>query len=311
MDKFYAMTRDTVFKLMFVNHPQLLKNLVAEFLNLKLDDITEFYITNPELYPEELGKKFSRLDIHMIVNGQRVDLEVQVEDEGNYPERSLYYWAKDFSAGLNESEDYSALPKTIVISILGFNMFPDPKKFYHEFQCLEVSTHIPLTDKQVLYYYELKKLPPLSDADNVRDLWLKLFSAKTREEIDEIAQMGVPIMSDAIQTYFKVTKSDELANLERMRVKRGHDEAQALKTAEQRGEARANKIWQKKHNALQKEQQSLQKKQQALQKEQQALQKEQQALQKEQQVLQNAVADKDTRIAELEALLQAQADRGN
>ena len=54
--KFYAMTRDTVFKLMFVNHPQLLKNLIAEFLNLKLEDITEFYITNPELYPEEIGK---------------------------------------------------------------------------------------------------------------------------------------------------------------------------------------------------------------------------------------------------------------
>ena len=136
---------------------------------------------------------------------------------------------------------------------------------------------------------ELKKLPPLSDADNVRDLWLKLFNAKTREEVDEIAQMGVPIMSDAIQTYFKVTKSDELANLERMRVKRGHDEAQALKTAEQGGAARANKIWQKKHGALQKEHNTLQEKQQ---------------------ILQNVVADKDTRIAELEALLSAQADFG-
>ncbi|MCL2222917.1 MAG: hypothetical protein FWB92_11420, partial [Oscillospiraceae bacterium] len=38
---FYAMTRDTVFKLMFVNHPELLRKLVAEFLELKLSDITD------------------------------------------------------------------------------------------------------------------------------------------------------------------------------------------------------------------------------------------------------------------------------
>jgi len=283
-NKFYAMTRDTVFKLMFVNHPELLRKLVAEFLELKLRDITEFHITNPELYPDEFGKKFSRLDIHMIVNGQRVDLEVQVEDEGNYPERSLYYWAKDFAAGLNESEDYSELPKTIVISILGFNMFHDSTKYYHEFQCLEVTTHMPLTDKQVLYYYELKKLPTVDSVCNIRDLWLKLFSARTEEDIAEIEKMGVPIMNEAIRTYFKVTASDELANLERIRTKRGHDEAQALKNAEQRGEKRGEKRGAK----------------------------------KERQLWQNVVADKDslladrdTKIAELEAMIQSQADSTN
>ncbi|MDR0446916.1 MAG: Rpn family recombination-promoting nuclease/putative transposase, partial [Oscillospiraceae bacterium] len=34
----------------------------------------------------------------MNINGKRVDLEVQVSDEHDYPERSLYYWSREYSA---------------------------------------------------------------------------------------------------------------------------------------------------------------------------------------------------------------------
>jgi len=56
----------------------------------------------------------------MTVNEQKVDLEVQVSDEGNYPERSLFYWAREFSTAINEGDDYALLPRTIIISIFGF-----------------------------------------------------------------------------------------------------------------------------------------------------------------------------------------------
>jgi len=244
----YTLKTDTLFKLLFTKYPDLLRRLVAELLSLQYEEIKEFNITNPEILPELLGNKFCRLDINMIVNGQKVDLEVQVADEGNYPERSLYYWAREFSSGLNEGEDYSSLPRTIIISILGFNQFPDPKKFHSEYQCLETTTKKPLTDKMVLHYYELKKLPPLDSADNSRDLWLKLFKAETEEELTEIEKMGVPIMSEAIVAYRNIAASPELREVERMRSKASHDEAQALKNAEQRGEKRgekrANEKWQ-------------------------------------------------------------------
>ena len=100
-------------------------------------DIIDFGVINPEISPEELGKKFCRLDINMTANGQKLDLELQIFDEGNYPERSLFYWAREYSTGIDEGQDYALLPRTIVISILGFNQFPDPEKFHHEFQCLE------------------------------------------------------------------------------------------------------------------------------------------------------------------------------
>jgi len=127
---------------------------------------------------------------------------------------------------------------------LGFNQFQDPNKFHWEFQCLEVTTHEPLTDKQVLHFYELKKLPPLNSNDSGRDLWLKLFRAETEEELKEIEKLGVPIMSEALQAYRHVTASDKFIQLEKAISKARHDEAQALSNAEQRGAENERQKWQ-------------------------------------------------------------------
>ena len=144
----------------------------------------------------------------MIVNGQKVDLEVQVADE------------------------------------VGFNQFPDPDKFYHEFQCLEVTTHQPLTDKMVLQFYELDKLPPLDDNEGEgKNLWLQLFNAETEEELAEIEKLGVSVMNEALQAYRHVSASDEFIVMERMRSKARHDEAQALNHARQQAIEERDEHW--------------------------------------------------------------------
>ncbi|MDR1732726.1 MAG: Rpn family recombination-promoting nuclease/putative transposase, partial [Synergistaceae bacterium] len=94
----HTLMNDILFKMLFVQYPELLRVLAAVLLDIKHESITEFTVTNPEIPPESLGEKFCRLDVNMIVDGQRVDLEVQTGDEGDYPERSLYYWARDFSS---------------------------------------------------------------------------------------------------------------------------------------------------------------------------------------------------------------------
>jgi hypothetical protein len=43
--------------------------------------------------------------------------------------------------------------------------------------------------------------------------------------------MGLPIMSEAVKAFRHVSASTELQNMERMRSKAGHDEAQALQHA--------------------------------------------------------------------------------
>ena len=94
----------------------------------------------------------------MMVNGQLVDLELQVRDEKDYPERVLYYWAREYSSSLPVSGNYINLPRTVVISIINFNQL-DCQEFHSEFRPLEVTRHELLTDKMSLHFFELPKLP--------------------------------------------------------------------------------------------------------------------------------------------------------
>jgi len=230
----YTFKNDTLFKMVFVKYPKLLKRLVAQVLGIPLESIEEFVITNSEMPPEVIGDKFCRLDINMIVNGQRVDIEIQVSDEGDYPDRSLYYWAREFSSALVEGEEYRKLPRTIIISIVAFDML-DCEEFHSEYQVLEVTRHTPLTDKQVLHFYELPKLPEVENGDDELKLWLTLFNAETEEDLMKIEAMGVDVMSEAIVAYRQVSATEEFKEIERLRSRTRHNEASALGHARREG----------------------------------------------------------------------------
>jgi len=199
-----------------VQYQELLKRLVAELLSIRFESIGEFVIINPNIPPDVVGDKDCRLDINMTIDGQRVDLEIQVSNEGDYPERSLYYWAREYSSVLGEGGAYSDLPRVIVISILAFKLF-DCAEFHSEFQPLEVARHTPLTDRMSLHYFELPKLPEEVRPDDELKLWLSLFKAETEEELSKLNAMGVPVIQDAINAYHKVTATDEFRELEKQR----------------------------------------------------------------------------------------------
>jgi len=226
----YTFKTDTLFKMLFVKYPDLLKRLVAELLGINYDSIEQFIITNPEMSPENMGDKFCKLDINMTIDSKRVDLEVQVNDEGDYPDRSLFYWAREYSSAIGEGDDYSLLPRTIIISIVDFVLF-NCTEFQSEYQPLEINRHTPLTDKMSLYYYELPKLPALVNVEYGKELWLNLFNAETEEELTKIEALEVPVLKQAIKAFRYVSASPEFREIERLRSKARHDEAQALKNA--------------------------------------------------------------------------------
>ena len=226
----YKLTNDILCKMMFVKYPHLLKRLVSLILKIKLESIEEFEIINPEIPPEVIGDKFCRVDISMKVDGQRTVLEVQVEDEKDYPERSLYYWARDYSSALSAGHDYILLPRTIIINIIAFKLF-ECEEFHSEFRPLEVTRHTLLTDKQVLHFFELCKLPEFFDATDELVLWLSLFKAKTEEDLKKIEKLGVPIMEQAIKAYRHVSATDEFKEIERLRARARSNEAAAIRNA--------------------------------------------------------------------------------
>jgi len=135
-----------------------------------------------------------------------------------------------------------------MINILEFPFFKKSKEFHSEFRALEVTRLTQLTNKFVLHFYELPKIPAEINENDLLLLWLSLFKAKTLEELNRINELGVPELSEAVGAYHTVTASSEYQELERLRVKAGHDEAQIIYNAEMRGEKRgkksADKKWQ-------------------------------------------------------------------
>jgi len=152
--------------MLFVKHPDLLKQLVCELLGIKLESIGQFVITNPDMPPENLGNKFCKLDILMDINGQLVNLEIQVKDEDDYPERVLFNWAREYSSALPSGKEYIKLPRVININLIYFNLFKC-KEYHSEFQILEVNRHELLSDKMSLHFFELKKIPANINKENM------------------------------------------------------------------------------------------------------------------------------------------------
>ena len=231
----YTLKDDILCKMLFMQYPDLLKRLVSTLLDIKYVSIEQFVITNPEIPPEIVGDKFCRIDISMIVDGRRVSLEIQVKNEHDFPERSLYYWAREYSTALGEGGEYIDLPRVIIISIVAFKLF-SCKEFHSEFQAMEVTRHTPLTDKQVLHYYELPKLPKSISADDELRLWLKLFAAETEEDLKRIEALEVQLMNQVIGAYRHVSATNEFKELERLRSRALHNEASALGNARRDGE---------------------------------------------------------------------------
>jgi len=241
----YTFKSDVLFKMLFREYQHLLKRLIAVLLGIPLDSISHFHMTNTEMPPEEIGKKFCRLDINMVVDDKRVNLEIQVEDEGNYPERALFHFARVYSASLPAGNDYNELPRTIIISIIDFELF-NCEEVHSEFQVLEVTRHTPLTDKCGLHFFELPKMQDVASIDpsSEKDLWLALFNAETEEELEELTKNGGAVMGEAIKAYRGVTATEEFRSLEWLRAKTRHDEANALSHARKQGAEEEREHWQ-------------------------------------------------------------------
>jgi predicted transposase/invertase (TIGR01784 family) len=131
----------------------------------------------------------------------------------------------------------------VIISIVAFSLF-DCEEYHSEFLPLEATRHTPLTDRMSLQYYELPKLPETVNAENMLQLWLKLFDADTEEELRRIEETEAPIMKQAINAYRGVTAAEEFRTLERMRSDARRNEASALANARREGAAEATEKWQ-------------------------------------------------------------------
>ena len=93
----YNMTNNYMFRYILQKYKRILKGLICALLHLRAEQIKSIEITNPiNLAGDVSGKDFI-LDINVIMNDDMlINLEMQVANEHNWPERSLIYLCRSF-----------------------------------------------------------------------------------------------------------------------------------------------------------------------------------------------------------------------
>ena len=157
--KIVKLKLDVIFKRIFGNNSnkRIIRAFVSDLLDIPLESVKSVSIENVEIAPETLNQKFSRLDLKLDVDGRIVNVELQVNNDKEFKERSLYYWSKLYSGELKAGGKYSDLKQTICINIINFNLF-DCEDYHSHFVIQEKNRHETLTDKLAIHFFELKKV---------------------------------------------------------------------------------------------------------------------------------------------------------
>ncbi|MDR2048487.1 MAG: Rpn family recombination-promoting nuclease/putative transposase, partial [Treponema sp.] len=101
---------------------QLLGFLNAVLKRTGKDKLVSVEIIENKIFPAEvIGDKSSILDLRaLLAEGTRITIEVQLRNLGNMDRRSLFYWSREYSKGLEAGQDYEELPNVIAINIVNF-----------------------------------------------------------------------------------------------------------------------------------------------------------------------------------------------
>ncbi len=176
--KFLDLTIDLAFKRVFGN--QAKSSITMSFLNSILDlpegeKIQSVIITDPYNQQATMYLKRSVVDVRCTDQmGRQFIIEVQVENQDNYLQRSQYYAALAISRQLESGALYTEIVPVIFIGVLSFNLFPEPDCI-NSFGTVHLKSN-RLAMKQISYtFIELKKFTKtLAQLETIADKWIYL-----------------------------------------------------------------------------------------------------------------------------------------
>jgi predicted transposase/invertase (TIGR01784 family) len=208
---------DVVFKMLFVEHTDLLVDFLSYALDMPKEKISDIYITNPNMFPNEYGEKFAQLDLVLTqTDGTKINIEIQNKDEGNYKERSIFNCSKMYTKDVNSGDNYSSIPKTICINILGFTLFEESGCVCIVFPTIRETNEI-VSDKWEIIYFQTKKIP--QGANGGLWDWLKFFTISTEKEREVMEKTMTSGVRKASVILKQMNADDKLKELARIREK--------------------------------------------------------------------------------------------
>ena len=229
---------DFLFKRIFGDEKNA--DLLIHFLNAVFEETGEplvesVEILNPYIDKDAVTDKMSVLDIRARAQARTlVNIEVQIRDEKDMRERTLYYWAKLYEEQLAEGNQYQALHKAITVNILKFNEM-DNKRYHNVFHVREDTDGSLLTDRLEVHFLELPKLEHQAMGVEPRLVrWLTFLTMRSKEQLAELVK-GDVVMEKAMTTLEFLSQDKQTRMLYEARQKALHDYASAIGNAEQRG----------------------------------------------------------------------------
>ena len=179
------LTNDYIFKRLFSKkgNEDILKDLLEGILEIPIEEVE--VMQEVELERVDIKDKLGVLDIKATINENiTVNIEMQIVDEKNMIERTLYYWAGLYYTGLKRGKDYKLNNKVITINILMYNIFK--KENYHTIATIRDNENKEkITDRLEIHFIELPKFLKSKEKGN-RKLrqWLDFICNKRKGEIE-------------------------------------------------------------------------------------------------------------------------------
>ena len=189
------LTNDYLFKCVAETNETVLKALISTSLHLDLNMIKSTEVTNPITPGMAINDKVFVLDVKLLMNNNTtIDLEMQVLNDHDWPERSLQYLCRTYDS-LHRGDDYKDSKTTIHIGLLDFELFPGESILFDSFRMMSIFSHKVYTEKFQLYTICLRKADDATPEDRKfhTDLWARFFKATTWEELKMLADQDIAI----------------------------------------------------------------------------------------------------------------------
>ncbi|BDU93767.1 hypothetical protein CYK62_14860 [Clostridium perfringens] len=234
---------DFVFKKIFGTEKN--KPILINFLNAVIKPTTpikDVEIKNNDIDKDFIEDKFSRLDVKATTsNKEHINIEIQVKNEYNMIQRTLYYWSKMYSEQIQNRDNYSKLERTVCINILNFKYLKNDR-YHNAYRLKEITSNEELTDLQEIHFIELPKFNEIGNKEYVENVekmdalekWLEFLVEPESNTVRQLELSNEEIKLAKSELYRLSMDSKEREQYN-MREKAIYDRISALENAEAKG----------------------------------------------------------------------------
>ncbi len=201
------------------------------------EPITSITFKDRTLDKQYKDDKLGTLDILATTNkGELINVEVQVADERNMIERSLFYWGRLFSGQLQSGNPYQKLERTVCINLLSFDLL-DTAEYHSCYVLKERERNEQLSDLLEIHFIELDKIKDIQDAGEIKtqlEAWLEFIKHPESQVSYELAHQHETIR-EAKDELLVLSCNEKYRLYYEARLKALLDETSRLQTARDEG----------------------------------------------------------------------------